>query len=569
MGINFAKLSKVSDSNKIVDVTGYQVSKQESVLDKIDLKEKVADSVKVIFLDNAKIKEIMGMPRERRREILSKVSDAQRREILSRYKQIKDEDSTDYYGLYTSIVNYIVNPADYNAINSIQKSDVPEISDLQKFVQEDTGDFIGNISIFEELDKFFSTKDIKSSTVKIIESLYQEVSRAEDEDLDLTDEDRNLIQSSIDDLSEDYNDTQNASELMDSVYSIVKSFKNKRLEVFDSLVRGIKEKIHIKENKKIRDSIIEKIADKPFIDNDGEEVKEDKDKPVLEVLSNALEAYLNGDEEPIKALSNTTLSGEPANEETTEGSSEGSSEDGSEGAQNKDTEEDPFESFSEDKEDDLADSVRVAKLILSKDNRVNKVLDKLSKKLPDIKKYKINDCDLYEPTSFVETDPMEAPLSRDEFLSKYDPTAMVGNLTHNLYVPLVPQVKSYSLMEPYITINEETYPQTYRYIGSNYPSFSEELGSSDDPRQVIIDNCVSVSDYCAVAAATNNLSAIDNLFYKKKFSDDCWTFDEVPTCLKGECDIKPGMTLIPAYVAGPVDENQRLVNVYGSNYYLA
>lgn len=62
--------------------------------------------------------------------------------------------------------------------------------------------------------------------------------------------------------------------------------------------------------RRIMDDVIDEIAQKPLLNQDGQEVKPAEDRPIMAVLSEALEAYANGDSELLDKLASTTLNGD-------------------------------------------------------------------------------------------------------------------------------------------------------------------------------------------------------------------------------------------------------------------
>lgn len=634
--MDFDKLSKVTDSVtstrsnhrsvQSISSGGKVVEEEESILDSLDLKEKITDSVRVkkertkfIILDNASITKITKMKRSDRTRFLSRLSDSQRRKVLSMIHKstthvkdaVTDEEPENIASSATSaddsalklhldIANVLMNNAaltqsDYSLktlkefaekeLTSTEEKPIKELANLiadQEFSFESKSDKEVLKSALDIFSEYGVDSDVEANlSIATAEPTVMDDSAK----LQILKEGRRFARKVFDGMS--------ISEIEDSVDAIIGPYTVKGYEyddvksVFDSGFNSISKNIF---NQKVRDSVIDSIADNPAYDEDGNEIKNEEDKSVLEALQSALVSYADGDDSELQKLASTDLKGneidhedeEPKDgEDPKDDDPEGDEKDSHEGEDNKDEDHKDEEPEGEELEDEdskgVKDSVStkaisLAKALLNKDASVNKIIDDLRSEVPALSKYefRISDCILEENTIATPEIVSERPLNINEFNKLYQIPAYIKILAHE-NAPECPHVNSIETEGQCIKINTNELPQTWIPITGSVDDIMNEIGTDMDVAQsVITDKCVLVEDAMKIAAKTDNLAFIDPKFYKRKLSDKNWTFDEIPTCVKvGDEEIPSDYNCVyPSYADIPKDVPCMSVLIYGQEYKL-
>lgn len=370
--------------------------------------------------------------------------------------------------------------------------------------------------------------------------------------------------------------------------------------------------------RRIMDDVIDEIAQKPLLDQDGQEVKPTEDRPIMAVLSEALEAYANGDSELLDKLASTTLNGDnaageeaPAEAPVEESVEEPMEEPVEEPAEGEASESDEFgvseanpdeeeEDEEEEEEEKLGDSAvevecpiekaeaaakaeeardkelakELAQLLKSVEkgtecgevkDSLNALIDSLSDKVPALKKYnfKISDCapviTACEPCTSI-----NPPLTRSEYYDMCPVCPDFFDLVCAQYdCPQCPCCNEYEVMSNGVCVNPGPTAQMYYPCNCGLQEIADLLKDSapEDYTKVINEHCIPMSDALNLAALTNNLGFIDNTFYKKHVGDSEWVFDSVPACLRKYTD-KPGFIKL---VAKASDSS---INLFGQNFEL-
>jgi hypothetical protein len=353
------------------------------------------------------------------------------------------------------------------------------------------------------------------------------------------------------------------------------------------------------QTQKVKDDIIDQIDERL-----GEESGEEGDtKTLLASLGSALEAFANGDTTELEALSELTVDDINPEEESIDqdfgeddglGGDDLSLEEGGDDLDlgggtvdepemelnsDLDEEDEDKEDEDEDEEDEddlkLGDSahnaVLLAKLLVNKDKRANKVIDALKEDLPILKKYnfKISDSELVEE-QLEPVDVVEPLFNREEFHSVYQTPAYIGEMAkESAPVECFPAVSvNYGDLSPVIQVEcENGTVQNWIPIMGSSEKVAELLSAEGaEVEKIISDNCVPADDYYTAAAKTNNLGVIDSKFYKRKLSDEMWVCDEVPEFIKddgieaGATFAQEGLTTMPKAVPSGS------VLIYGTKY---
>jgi hypothetical protein len=334
----------------------------------------------------------------------------------------------------------------------------------------------------------------------------------------------------------------------------------------------ISDNMHDDMQQKVMDDIINDIDESL-----GEESMESEGKTLLESLGSALEAFANGDNSELEALSELTIDDVQAEEDfdiTNENNDE--EEEDEAGLEDEDEEEGEKKPHKLDLNVKLGDSVKnLATALLNKDKKANEYIDQLKDSVDVLRKYnfKISDDEMMEEEEeYVqpEFDVVEPILTREEFQSTYDYPVYVGEMAKetNPCACINPTAVNYGETNPIIQVECNGVVQNWMPITGSNEKVVEELEKEGvDVAKTITDNCVPIEDYYTAAAKTNNLGLIDDRFYKRKMSDNAWICDGIADCVAG-CEgvgegatfVQSGMTVMPKVVPSGS------VLIYGTKY---
>ena len=322
---------------------------------------------------------------------------------------------------------------------------------------------------------------------------------------------------------------------------------------------------------KVMDDIIDDIDESL-----GEENADAEGKTLLESLGSALEAFANGDNSELQALSELTID-DVQPEEDFDITNENNDEE-EEGEEDEDNLEDEEENKPHklDLNVKLGDSVKnLATALLNKDKKANEYIDQLKDSVDVLRKYnfKISDDEMMEEEEEYiqpEFDVVEPILTREEFQSTYDYPVYVGEMAKetNPCACINPTAVNYGETNPIIQVECNGVVQNWMPITGSNEKVVEELEKEGvDVAKTITDNCVPIEDYYVAAAKTNNLGLIDDKFYKRKLSDSGWVCDGIADCVAG-CEgvaegatfVQSGLTTMPKVVPSGS------VLIYGTKY---
>lgn len=388
------------------------------------------------------------------------------------------------------------------------------------------------------------------------------------------------------------------SDIIDDSYNLAMDVLNNKVtnimdssnEIISKYVEMTGEEVRVKDcfNKsftyslsKISDNNVQqKVMDDIINDIDeslGEESLESEGKTLLESLGSALEAFANGDNSELEALSELTIDDVQAEEDfdiTNENNDE--EEEDEVGLEDEDEEEGEKKPHKLDLNVKLGDSVKnLATALLNKDKKANEYIDQLKDSVDILRKYnfKISDDEMMEEEEeYVqpEFDVVEPILTREEFQSTYDYPVYVGEMAKetNPCACINPTAVNYGETNPIIQVECNGVVQNWMPITGSNERVVEELEKEGvDVAKTITDNCVPIEDYYTAAAKTNNLGLIDDRFYKRKMSDNAWVCDGIADCVAG-CEgigegatfVQSGMTVMPKVVPSGS------VLIYGTKY---
>lgn len=578
--VDFKKLSKISDNlfrerqgqgqTVIVD-EAVHIDDEKSPLDDIQVdegktggKQKIFDSKhdKVLILDDTQIKSIMSSPRDKRRAILSKLSDAQRKRVLTRYvelKKVQDAEpevktvsKLDVLNLDNLAANYLFSPTDYN--KSLLKEGLDSFGLLldakyQDFFNVLLSDGTAEPKYENEVQDWVAyceSLGLNSELSNVFELLESE----EVDDLadPLNDDAQPNVDNSVtQQLQQEVNtsDTYTEQDIMSDSCTILADCLQKKFGVTVKQIQDIK----------IADdyvaSALDKIEEKPFYDDEGNEVVPVEERPVLTLLTEALTAYQNGEPEKLEALAQA-----PVAEEAQPETEEQEDENPDESKNKKDGEEEVTYEEPLDISEDITvkDSSILANAILNKDVKIydsyrgihpiiDGFFDEFIDHVDDVDKeseegkydYCIEQSE-YTPCQSV----TEVPLTRDEFCTVYNTPTYFRNLCAECGCD-VPEVTAHEIVGPCVTVNGECSYYPYACTVEELKEQMEQPGA--DIQKIIGSRCISLADACRLAAKSDNLNIIDNKFYKKSLTSPEWYFDECPSILK-KCGVcKPSGTI--------------------------
>lgn len=368
--MDYGKLTHLTDAlvsgHKQPATAPKSLPKSESVLDKMEIRSKISDeaktpsNVKVMILDDTQILRIMNAPRDEKRKILSRLTDSQRRRMLARYRElqkVKDDSSVDKLNLVnldSLLNNCMVSPDDYNLQLLAQWKSIYEVpAEIEDFVTAvENKDTAGIDAQRDAYMSFCDKNDIHTqisaeagpvATMDVPltgDSIPNEAPMS-----DFGTEDEEIPLPEFNEVSEEVSDSVKVRARMDCLKFLAGGVKD-IWSVCDGSIMGLSSKYGCAYEKvasvysaewtnqfaayqqsvvdsrndmfsrltarRVMDAIIDEIADEPLLDKyTGEEVVEEEEKPILSALSEALEAYANGDSTLLDQIASTTVGGEP------------------------------------------------------------------------------------------------------------------------------------------------------------------------------------------------------------------------------------------------------------------
>ena len=451
--MDFKKLAQVTDSVKGIKPVALPSNidlddNETSPLNGIELRSKVKDEKspkenpeiqKVIILDDKRIKKLFSLARTERNKFLAKLSDSQRRSVLERYKELtnivdskpsKVKDAThanlDLVVADQLLANMFFSPTQFNINNVNAQFDAVQYDENTVALKEHL--LSGNQVPADVLEEYKNAlgNDGNSMLIKALETEEQ----PGDEEVPLPEAEVDAsVAEDLENLGDSFSVVKLIDKVEDSITKItikghnytkvrdayLKSM-NRRLTRFNNgvLVGLIEDSLGISlskiKSRKILDEAIEKALDtideNPFVNRDGSEFQGTVDKSILTVLNEALLAFAEGDPEKLKVLLNQSIEAPTPDPEAAPK---------------------PEEEATAEELEDLGDSIKLAKYIISKEGDAQ-IVDKLRSKVSALRLYnfKIYDCELGRSDVGTSEIVVDVPVTRDEYANSYDNSAFVN-----------------------------------------------------------------------------------------------------------------------------------------------
>lgn len=586
--MDYNKLSSITDSvNKPQtpklekrNVADLEVEKPASVLDKINTKVRIGDSakeakVKYVFIDDAFIAKVMGAPRAQKRAYLSKLTDAQRRRLLDRWSQIKDASVTqlDLVNCATLLQNAIFNPNEYNKnllkefVEAHGEEEFNDIKQLYEWIESDALNYEdpSQKEVIDRVVKMLDDNGVKNSIHDALNIVSIEDSA------EIPEEIRKKVEASAKDLAEKYiAGSIGLSEVITGVDNIVWpcvndfAFDSQKLE--EIVNNKFNETVNASREQLIRDSVIDKIAESDLLDDNGDPVSEETKPTVVELLSEALEDFVNGDSSKLENLSKIQVEGATVSLDTSV--KEDESEEGS-GLGSGDLDLD-LDSEIDVEDENLGDSVDFARALLKKSYAdIARLEDSLRHKVAALSKYsfKVQDYTPATPCSFEQqVGVVNPPLTHDEYHSiRPEVPGYIGQLAKQGNPVQIPPTATIERDGDYLNVTFNGVTQKWMPIVGSVEDIDLDA-PQNEVIQAVQDGCVPVYDAHKAAALTNNLDVIDSRFYKKHLNDCTWAFDEVPQCLSCVEGVTPECSVTPCYGVSPTEGVLGEVEICGQKY---
>lgn len=577
--MDFSKLAKVADSvsrggKQNVPAKGRKVNENvPHPLDALEDRERIIDnSSKVIIIDDVFIKNLANTSRENRRKVLSRLTDSQRRRVLSSLKKVKDNSSNTLLG-YILLDDLLANVAFDFSDNAISNLDIfletqsyIDISDhLQNLINQVKE---GSVDFDEDgIDEL--VKGLEGKKSNFVESLGDKAP-AEGfeipEEEELTEEDVAELSDAVLNHLEMFKNNRNIKEIVDASEEAISSLQKrnrgylqssaKYWEIFnkefqeqfkggdvfetlnsDEIVDSINVALDLIQDES---SKLDEVFESDAITDQGEVLKDVEDESVVKLLSEALEAYVEGDSEKLEALANKSIS----NEGPEEGAEDSELEEEVEGSDDIQEEVEPDEEseveLDEEGEPTADSATHLARRILQ-GKRANKLIDAFSGKVAVLRRvnFKVTDCVLPESLPESQVNVIDMPITCEEY-QKLCPRCItpvmqdvIEGYRSSGYGVECPPVSNYNLMEngTLEVNNGQLYIPT---VASDI--FEERLKSAENNtaiQEIISSMAVPVDKAMEAAAKCDNLPFIDPRFYKKSIGATAWSFDNEnkPACL--------------------------------------
>jgi len=574
--MDFKKLAKVADSisqgsKQKVTAEGRQVIDGTNPLDALEEREKIKDSsTKVVIIDDQFLKKLSQASRGDRRKFISRLSDSQKRRVLTGLKKIKDSGYSERLGyilLDDLLANVLVEPSETNVKNLddfVEEQQYMSLSDNMRTLidQVTSGDLDLNKDALAELQSGMGERTSHLISLKGEEEPSDEFEIPEEEEL--TEEEIATLEDSAKKHVELFKKNKNFCEVTDAADEIIAEMQGKNRNYgktskaywdafkkeWDAQFKG-DDVFNTMNSKEIADAIdaaldvmdeeqskLDDVFDNPAIDTDGKEVKDVEETSIIGLLSEALEDYVNGNTEKLDELTKHTISTEVVEE----------------GEEPKEPEEEPEEeedvNLEAEDEELLADSVVHFARRLRAGKRVNKLVDALKSRVVILNKvnFKVTDCCLPNHEECGEgITAMNMPLSCEEYnaLCKPEITPLMYDILEeckaNGTCLAVPPVESVEMTpEGFVSVNNgQMYVPTIPV-----DEFEERIKAAENNETLheIVSSCaVNVEDALKVAAKCDNLSFIDTKFYRPSYGASHWEFnpEDKPACLvecpEGHC----------------------------------
>lgn len=525
-----AKKKPVDASRKIV------LPRTKSVLDSIDMRKRINDSsekketqkTRLVILDSAKIMRLFSLPVKKRERLLSELSDSQREEVMQMYRRLRLSDSRRVRDEFDDIYE-------------------DELYDNEE-IFEDGDDIYGDLYGDDIYDDPYDDVALLGGYDVDPEPMPEPTPEPQPEPTpepvqepepvptpEPVPVEEAAMREGVAPIIAVYMKDFSFREALNAIEDLALSFVTKgcdyaeaydsAMTIFDSCIKEKSEEVFKAHDKQVRDSVIDDIA------NSLGDTTPEGSSP-LEMLNNALEDFINGDSTALKMLAEGS------------GNKEGDDNIEKEGDDNANQEGD---------EPPIEDSVKVGRFALSVLNGVpdNALMEQLQSSVPFLRDHDMRMCDyhLYNKDMKPVEGVPQPPLTCAEFHTLYNPSEVFTVAKEIGQKAQCVPIKTFGVEGDLVAVNPEGLKQLFVPMGGHSAArCCAEMESMDEKGrgEYIMAQCVPLPDLYKASVLCNQLGFIDSDFYKKRFSDTCWTFDNTPQTIKdivGECEA--GSTVYP------------------------
>lgn len=536
--MDFKKLAEITDSvvnNKPVSSSVRQVHTNMNPIDAVNslhdstvrrnrmlnrvqtVREPQVKSVtKYVILDSAFVSKFNSMSVSQKKLLRSKLSDSQNKRLTRLVKDEQNKPIVQYILLDNYIANVLDDPSDFNISNLeefVQDHDDLGLNDEQKKVIED----ITNGST--EVPQDFITYIELYTGVSAIANYAAVTKEAEDQDEDqeeFTDEENSYLDDSAREIATAFLVDHSVANMQASIQSSARKIKKNQEQVRDSMLKLVQDYV-------IMIPYYEPIKDESSIDK---MYKEDEEEPtvttesVLNQLSEAIEAYEEGDESKLQELSKIpALYLEPTEDKNVEKPTD---------------EEKPSDSPSEDSED-IPDSLKASvKALISKalaHKSIKDDLQSINNEYPGILSQYLPTEYSPEKVTYEETSSPNIPLTVEEYYSVTPSEIPPEVLEEAQALTLVPVVNTCTQQDEFLLVNGD---RIYVPTEGTSEEIVKALQKIDNKREYLQKHSVCYDSLVKSAANHDCLRLLSNKFYKDKMVSDTWVFDpsNKPWCIK-------------------------------------
>lgn len=593
--MNIEKLCAcISNGNKgVTNVSGLKVNDSANPLDALTVPDnKAAENAPqkikhhIMLLDEKAAKEFSSRSSREKKMILSRLSDSDRRRFLKMVRDTsKAEENNAKYNkdLYSVLLTNAVGSTSEKDLDLLQdfvknnKSLPKELLELADCVIDLSFDFSKDsdklnaalplLDNKNEVSQLFQTTfgDQNATTeVKTADSIVQ-IPKSEEEAAESTGEENDGVvaedEGNVYVDEKNIESSENIEDSVNDIKTIAKLVNTSSMEKIEKVIDHCK-KLHPSLSDDtvriaVMDSALSKVCDS-FADDVAANVEEaineaGGDVNLINVFTNALNAFAEGDSEPLNAYVNAHSvtevadllvqnSGDPdapieenpfGTEEEDQENAFDDEENPEEGVDTPDPDMGMDDDFSDVEMDEfnpneLEDSLKLAKCILH-GKFTQKLRDAVCATLPIVNNIPVPEDNFVNAQPYNEMPVVSIPMGRDEYC-----TAMAGDntvecATKNLFPFNCPN-----------NVDDVTTDGTYIIMvsGDDKTNLTPIEGSCEDVvdslkgidksewSKVLSEKCVRVRDCKKVAKIINRLDYIDNRYYKKHFNDSEWSFAE-------------------------------------------
>lgn len=547
--MDFTKLSQVADSLREGKshvspiVQGREVKDQKNPLDSIDVREKITDSEKVIIVDSIFIKKLKEASRSKRRALLARLTDSQRKRVLNMLKRVADsaESKLGYITLDTLLANYVYDPSQVNKSNIENFVRDQRYFEYTQQLQDLVQEVLEGITPLSE-EGLSQLESGLEGTPSRLAAFSGEVFEVPEEE-ELTEEDITTLQDAAKEHAKLWQENHNFTEIRDAAEDLLAEFQGKNRdykkssEIYWKQFDEASKEQYEEQINKINDAAdtlesilddknLDQVFDNPAMDK-GEEVKDTEDRSILSLLTEALESYADGDSDKLDALLEQTMIEQEDEEPEEENEEEDADEEQEDEEPEEEVDEEEFEEVTEENEDKVKDSVHRLVKRLKQGKKVNKLVDSLLKVCPSLSNYnlKVVDCGNFCTEVPACTDVVaDIPLSCEEYhaLLGDNIPAVVACAFGEEKCPVWP-FNNWSVEGDCINADGRYY-KPYACSLEEVQKRLEEAADDPSRQEIVGSTCVPLSNFRYVAAKCDALNLIDTRFYRPSVASKSWKF---------------------------------------------